>query len=116
MPKRKTQDFSGKILHVNLSMIIMKVRYIIFLVYKYLLGKMALELILDFLEFFKMDYTMSVFSHESNLKEAAKRDELLKNLGIKGENNKPALFQIINALKNPSALNKENQYLFFFLF
>ena len=77
---------------------------------------MALELILDFLEFFKMDYTMSVFSHESNLKEAAKRDELLKNLGIKGENNKPALFQIINALKNPSALNKENQYLFFFLF
>ena len=52
---------------------------------------------------------MSVFSHESNLKDAAKRDELLKNLGIKGDNTKPVLFQIINALKSQTATNKENQ-------
>jgi len=78
-------------------------------IYDHSEGKLALELINDFLEFFKMDYTMSVFSHESNLKDAAKRDELLKNLGIKGDNTKPVLFQIINALKSQTATNKENQ-------
>jgi len=74
-------------------------------------GQVALELIMDFLEFFKMDYTSSVFTHESNLKDASKRDELQRKLGLRSENNKPVLFQLINALTQQSSTDKENQYL-----
>jgi len=74
-------------------------------------GKVALELINDFLEFFKMDYTSSIFTHESNLKDAAKREELQKRLGLKQDANKPVLFQIINSLSGEGSShspNKEN--------
>lgn len=74
-------------------------------------GQVALELIMDFLEFFKMDYTSSVFTHESNLKDASKRDDLQRKLGLRSENNKPVLFQLINALTQQSSTDKENQYL-----
>lgn len=80
-------------------------------IYDHKEGKLALELINDFLEFFKMDYTQSVFSHESNLKDALKRDDLKKELGVRGEGNKPVLFHIISALVSGGGItspNKEN--------
>jgi hypothetical protein len=72
-------------------------------------GKIALEIINEFLEFFKMDYTLSVFTHESNLKDTTGRDDLQKRLGVKGDNNKPLLFHIINALVHEGSPGKENQ-------
>jgi len=98
-------------------MIIKKV-YASFNVIKLFQGKLALELINDFLEFFKMDYTQSVFSHESNLKDALKRDDLKKELGVRGEGNKPVLFHIISALVSGGGItspNKENLYNIFFM-
>jgi len=46
-----------------------------------------------------MDYTISVFTHESNLKDPALRDELSKKIGLnKSDNNKPLLFSLLSAL------------------
>ena len=63
-----------------------------------------------------MDYTTSVFAHESNLKDPSKRDDLQKKLGVRSEGNKPVLFHIINALLSGGGLgagvssDKENLY------
>jgi len=73
-------------------------------IYDHKEGKLALELINDFLEYFKMDYTTSVFAHESNLKDPSKRDDLQKKLGVRSEGNKPVLFHIINALLSGGGL------------
>ena len=63
-----------------------------------------------------MDYTLSVFNHESNLKDPAKKEGLAKKLGItKSDTTKPLLFSIINSVLNGEQLtapkpteNKEN--------
>lgn len=72
-------------------------------------GKVALEIINDFLEFFKMEYSLSVFTHEANLKDAAKREELQGKLGLKPDASKPVLFHLINSLLSDSNHSKENQ-------
>ena len=41
-----------------------------------------------------MDYTLSVFKHEANLKNYDKREALAKKLGVKLDANKPILFQM----------------------
>jgi hypothetical protein len=76
-------------------------------------GIVALELIHDFLEHFKMDYTSSVFSHEANLKAPASKEVLAKKIGIAHpDNSKPLLFQIIQSALNGETVfksdNKEN--------
>jgi len=81
-------------------------------IYEHKEGAVALELIHDFLEFFKMDYTLSVFNHESNLKDPAKKEELAKKLGVtKLDASKPIIFSIINSVLNGEQIspgNKEN--------
>ena len=57
-----------------------------------------------------MDYTTSVFSNESNLRDASRRDELQKKLGVKVDDSKPVLFQLISSLSSGGVTNKENQY------
>lgn len=68
-------------------------------IYNHQEGKLALEVINDFLEFFRMDYTHSIFASESNLQDAARKDDLLRKLGVKGDTTKPVLFHILNALQ-----------------
>ena len=64
-----------------------------------LAGQVALEVINDFLNAFKMDYTSSIFVHEGNLKDPATRSELAKKLNIADANDRePILFQMIKAL------------------
>ena len=72
---------------------------------EFLTGQLGLEIIHDFLEFFKLDYTLSVFNHESNLKDP-KREGLAKKLGInKPDTTKPLLFSIINSVLNGEQLS-----------
>ena len=46
-----------------------------------------------------MDYTNSVFSQESNLKEEIDKGELYKKLKLKENNEKPIFLQIIDSFK-----------------
>ena len=63
------------------------------------LGQIALEVINDFLNAFKMDYTSSIFVHEGNLKDPSPKSELAKKLNLGDYNEKePILFQMIKAL------------------
>jgi hypothetical protein len=58
---------------------------------------LALSLLFDFLDAYRMDYTRNVFEHESNLKEVDSRESLYGKLGLKGGNkNMPALLALIN--------------------
>lgn len=60
-------------------------------------GQNMFDLINEFLIFFKMDYTQSVFIKETNLSQNINRDKLIKNLALK-ENidpDKPILMHIV---------------------
>jgi hypothetical protein len=59
----------------------------------------ALQLIKDFFTFYEMDYSNSVFSSESNLKEDVDRRELSRKLGVRESREKPVLLQALEALK-----------------
>jgi len=61
-------------------------------------GQNILDLINEFLLFFKMDYTQSVYIKETNLAQNITRDKLVRNLALK-ENidpDKPVLMHIVN--------------------
>ena len=62
-------------------------------------GSLAVELITEMLQFYKMDYTLSVFPHEANLKEEVTREKLSKKLSINPDNEKgiPLLIYMIKA-------------------
>lgn len=63
----------------------------------FFLGQNILDLINEFLLFFKMDYTQSVFIKETNLAQNIPRDKLVKNLALK-ENidpDRPVLMHIV---------------------
>jgi len=81
-------------------------------IYDHKEGVLGLELIHDFLEFFKMDYTLSVFNHESNLKDPARKEDLAKKLGVtRPDPSKPLIFSIIGSIINGEQfekLDKEN--------
>lgn len=55
-------------------------------------GKMVISLIKEFLQFYKMEYSMSVFSSEASFREEVKRDKLAEKLNLKKpEQEKPLL-------------------------
>lgn len=61
-------------------------------------GALAVELITEMLQFYKMDYTLSVFPHEANLKEEVTREKLSKKLPIPNpEKDAPLFFSLIKA-------------------
>jgi len=49
------------------------------------------------LEYFKMDYTLSVFKNEANFKRTINKEAIYNKLNIKPELEKPVLFQMINS-------------------
>ena len=81
-------------------------------IYENELGSLAVELITELLQFYKMDYTLSVFPHESNLKEEVTRDKLSKKLGINSDNDKgiPLLISVLKGFfSNGASPEKKSQ-------
>ena len=81
-------------------------------IYENEFGSLAVELITEMLQFYKMDYTLSVFPHEANLKEEVTREKLSKKLSINPDNDKnaPLLISMIKAFFNGGAnLNLEKK-------
>ena len=72
------------------------------------------ELFKDFLEFYKLDYTLSIFLPEANLnnREAVTKEELAKKVGLQDASaNKPVFLQMLesfmaNDFPPPSALKQ----------
>lgn len=77
-------------------------------------GSLAVEIITEFLQFYKMDYTLNVFPHESNLKEEVTREKLSKRLGINAENDQekgaPVLIHIIKHFLQNLGNNNSSQF------
>jgi hypothetical protein len=62
-------------------------------------GLLSIELMHEFFEFFRMDYTNNVFIHESNYKESFTRDMVKKKLHVNDtKNEQPLLLLIIKQL------------------
>ena len=53
-------------------------------------------LIKEVLQFYQMDYTLNIFTPESNVKEEIKRDDVVNKVGLKGKvpEDKPVLFHM----------------------
>ena len=52
------------------------------------------EIISEFLEFYKMSYSLSIFNAESNFKEKSMSEKLMKKYNL-NDKNKPVLLQIL---------------------
>lgn len=62
-------------------------------------GLAAIEVIHEFMEYFRMDYTMNVFSSEANYKKgAATRETLIKQLNIQSQDKKPLLLLMLEQM------------------
>lgn len=59
-------------------------------------GRLTLSLIREFLQFFNMDYTLSVFQSESNYKTILQREVLAEKINLDQADNKtPLLYQLL---------------------
>lgn len=64
-------------------------------------GPIALELMHEFMEFYRMDYTCNIFVHEANYKATTERQALITKLGLgNADSSKPLLAIIIDRLAN----------------
>lgn len=76
-------------------------------------GLLAVEIIAEFLQFYKMDYTLNVFPHESNLKDEVTREKIWKKLAKNEENEKekgiPVLIHLINFFLSNLNLGSSSQ-------
>lgn len=79
-------------------------------IYENEFGSLAVELITELLQFYKMDYTLSVFPHESNLKEEVTREKVSKKLGVNPDNDKniPLLIQVLKTFFNNGNIQEKN--------
>ena len=68
-------------------------------------GEMCIDIIREFLEFYRMDYTLSTFLPECSLSQEPKsRQEIEKNVGLNNCNTSmPLLMHLINHAKNGAA-------------
>lgn len=71
---------------------------------------MCIDIIREFLEFYRMDYTLSTFLPECSLSQEPKtRQEIEKNVGLPPSNTSmPLLMHLINAVKNGVAKAPQN--------
>jgi hypothetical protein len=63
-------------------------------------GLLALELINDFFNYCKMDYTQNLFQNESNLKQPKTKSWAAKQLGIQPSGNESLLVTLVKGLKS----------------
>lgn len=70
------------------------------------------HLIIEFLQFYEMEYTLPIFKDEANIKETIKKETLIKDSCLKTEydENQPILLQIIASflkdVKNPKVFDE----------
>mmetsp|Transcript_30881 Transcript_30881/g.30429 ORF Transcript_30881/g.30429 Transcript_30881/m.30429 type:complete len:83 (+) Transcript_30881:205-453(+) len=66
---------------------------------------MCIDIIREFLEFYRMDYTLSTFLPECSLSQEPKtRQEIEKNIGMEPSGTSmPLLMHLINSVKNGAA-------------
>lgn len=92
-------------------------------IYESQFGAETVELIMEMLQFYKMDYSLSVFPHEANVKEEITREKLVQKLNFNdSDKGVPLLFHIIKLYfsgkinTNPDtekALKEEEKFFFF---
>lgn len=70
-------------------------------------GKLCAEIICEFMSFYHMDYSLSVFSPECNLQNIQiKKEEIQSKLGIiNSDTSSPILLQLITLLEKAGMLN-----------
>ena len=76
-------------------------------------GILCAELVRDFLEFYRLDYTLSIYMPEVNLsqQQAMSKEELQHKVGLgsKSDDTKPLMVQVLeNFLKNELSAPIEN--------
>lgn len=73
-------------------------------------GEMCIDIIREFLEFYRMDYTLSTFLPECSLSQEPKsRQEIEQKVGLSSCNTSmPLLMHLINSVKNGSAKAPQN--------
>lgn len=65
------------------------------------------EIIREFMEFYRLNYSLAIFGPESNLKgKTENRNALAEKAGVTANNDKPILMQIIEALQSGNHKNK----------
>ncbi|KRX03988.1 hypothetical protein PPERSA_12435 [Pseudocohnilembus persalinus] len=74
-------------------------------------GVIVLQLIKEFFQFYKMEYSNSVFSSESSIRQEINQEELAQKVGLQqGEQNKPLLWQLLSqVLSNNENGNQQQQ-------
>lgn len=71
-------------------------------------GREAVELIMELLQFYKMEYSLNVFPHESNLTEEIKREKIVQKMGLNDtDKNVPLLIQILRNSLGKKDLKEE---------
>ena len=59
------------------------------------------ELIREFLEFYRLDYTLAIFNPETNLKgKTPDKEALAKKAGINASKDKPILLELLEAIQS----------------
>ena len=73
-------------------------------------GETALSVMVEFMEFFRMDYTHNLFCQESNFQEGNKstRQEMARKMGLPENDNKPILFLMLEKLMKDNQGRQEN--------
>ena len=80
--------------------------------------KLVAELFREYLEFYKMDYTLNIFGPEANLTGSTDKADLAKRTGMaKPNGQKPIIVQILEAFMSgdkgapaPAAVEKKSQF------
>lgn len=70
-------------------------------------SSLAAEIIQEFMEFYRLNYSLAVFAPEANLKgKTENRSTLAAKAGVAGSSDTPLLIQILEALANGGAKDK----------
>lgn len=67
------------------------------------------HLMLEFMQFYELDYTIPVFKGETNLNEVISKETLIKDSNLRNsyDNQSPILLQILNSFLNDKSSNKK---------
>ena len=75
-------------------------------------GVLCAELVRDFLEFYKLDYTLSIFLPEAGLKQSQlvmNKEDIQNKIGLEGDASKPMMMQLLESFisnERPAANDK----------
>lgn len=72
---------------------------------------MLTHLIIEFLQFYEMEYTLPIFLAEANINEKVKAETLVKDANLRGDydNNQPILLQMVSSFLEEKPRNMSNR-------